>query len=1180
MLGLLANSYAQINSYRRHFIIAYDVSSPFVNAEKSNPKFRQALIDLFSNKNTTGYEEANQSNLLIEHNNKVQFFDPAQDEISFFHFNIADVEFRALRSTANQPEKDITEAFNNIFLKNKQVNWTDFKKGNTAEVDKYITSLFAINRSPSAFNYHVSMSNFVYPLVLNKIDKNKYAKEYILILLSDFLSGSMQGNKQDYNRIKEAYGFSPLVDPPANTPPYYVKHFSDELAARYYKTDFFDFSFSGSPKPGIIGFKIKPQAGNLTPEDISIFVDDDINIHQKGYNSQLFRVSGTKIKFTHNSSLKPVEVSMQIILHGMEKEIVLFDQVIATDKGGDEWKSDYTNSGKLMMFDSTKLQYSIPVLKIKLDSLIEKKDIDYLQLRYQFKTSYFAPNANPLNYIYTAERQLPKSNISFSTRTKTLIMLYGIPAIILLAGIFFLIAYGRPRRMFFSINGYLDSYQIIDYKKVGKLLTPYKYWDVNSDYLPVKGEVFYKSRKFPFNWNSHVHLDLIGVQIPEGFDIYLKENLQSIREYSPGHEMELKKAKDNSISFFVCLRQNDINVKITEPQLAKFSIKATVRDSVTFIKSDIYQTLDYNFHLGPDLGDVWVGLDPGTSGSCVAVGSHGDDIILGKGKNSGTAIISSKVVFDKTRDFISSNGHIPDEIYFTGVLAETRSSDKARSISFQSIKKLLGFKNLKEIQFQNGNLLSLSGKQLSSLLVKGLYNFLAQSIDTSLPANKDYLDNSRNFDPQRAVVAIPNNFTISKIQDIVDCTASLNQFKEIRYVYEAEAVLFYYLSNYKRFNPSETSFDEETILVFDMGGATINTTIVNASKIIENNRPVYSIDFLSKIGYGIGGDTIDYCVVKFLLSFSNEYLEFKSVDISSQTPSLVNLAFEIKKQVVYNYESGYDYLITVFELQRLINSTLKTNIVIEEDSSLYSFFKKNARGHFELFTQPIFLEYIYNNIKDAVKEVIELSEAPVNKVIFSGRSTFFPFVKETVKKQFEVRKKNPAFINLEFEESKTAVAQGACWYGINKNAVRLNNLKTNASFGIKKTLSADRTDVEFIELVEMGCAFDTYSDEIGSFRGHEKINDDFAFDGAKVNFYQIMGKDADKILSENQKHKFSKIADIQLPLTATEIAIKVSEDDDIECAVRLVSDQVKIEKGVVSDQEMEDANEEHYTWTV
>jgi hypothetical protein len=236
---------------------------------------------------------------------------------------------------------------------------------------------------------------------------------------------------------------------------------------------------------------------------------------------------------------------------------------------------------------------------------------------------------------------------------------------------------------------------------------------------------------------------------------------------------------------------------------------------------------------------------------------------------------------------------------------------------------------------------------------------------------------------------------------------------------------------------------------------------------------------------------------------------------------------------------------------------------------------------FTLFSHPLFKKVIFNNVKDAVNEVIDLSGiSNIDKVIFSGRSTAFPKIKETVIKQLGIKGMKPKIIALDLAESKTAVAKGACWYGVNKNAVRLNNLKTNAAFGFKKTMSANRTDVKFFELVEMGCSFDTTTDGIDSFQGVENIRDDFAFDGGKVNFYQVMGKDADKILSEGQKHKFSKIASINLDQVTSKVAMKVNENDEVDCAVILQTNQTILEKGVVSDQEIDEANEEHYTWIV
>jgi len=58
------------NNTRRHFIIAYDVSIPFKNAEKQCSAFKQALIDLFSNNYINGFNETYQDNLLTEKNNE------------------------------------------------------------------------------------------------------------------------------------------------------------------------------------------------------------------------------------------------------------------------------------------------------------------------------------------------------------------------------------------------------------------------------------------------------------------------------------------------------------------------------------------------------------------------------------------------------------------------------------------------------------------------------------------------------------------------------------------------------------------------------------------------------------------------------------------------------------------------------------------------------------------------------------------------------------------------------------------------------------------------------------------------------------------------------------------------------------------------------------------------------
>jgi molecular chaperone DnaK (HSP70) len=1173
--------FGQSRIFRRHFIVAYDVSSPFVNAQRNCPAYRNAVVDLFLNRDVTDFNEAYRDNLTVENNNGVPFFDAGRDEITFFHFNIAASEFDRLRASADygEEERTVTE-FINTFLKDKGISWSVFSKQSQGNIRSYWQTAFSRTPTPAVFGGGVSMSNFVYPLAMGKLDANKYAEEYILIILSDFLTGSLLGNTKDLDRVRDIFRVPYGTSLPSGSPVSRIKKKIDYLASQYYRIEFFQYSFVASPMIGILGYKVKPKVGTMRPEDVALFVDGDLDLNQRGYRSDKYATGRTKIKFTHNKNLTVTELRMNITLP-RQNGASLFDDVVASRNEAGKWISEYTSDGDLMKWDSVNHTYYIPAFKITLDSaVINAGDFDNLKFSYQFCTTYRVANAQPVNFIYRTERALPVENIHFSPKTTIIIMYYVLPLIAVLILILILAAYGRPRKLAFHTEGYLDSFERTDYQADGKLTTPYKPWNCGkqngTDYIPVTGIMSFKSPGYPFNWNSPVRLLLTVEKIPEGFELFLKYSITDIKEFGAGIETYIRKGKNGKLAFVAGIRQTDINIQLDSPELVKFSIETVVNDSFAGIKSEIRETVKYQFHIGADLQDVWVALDPGTTGSCVAVGSATDNIMLIEEnlKNEHNKIIPSVIVFDK-RD----KGAVDKYRYGTKAVAVQGTVD--RYTGFKSIKKLLGYRDELPIDFDNGNRLTLKGKDISALLVKGLYRETEAFINRKDFRADEYVRGEKGkeqFSPLRAVVAVPNNFTASKIRDMIYCISSLNQFKEIRYVYEAEAVLFHYLSNYSKFNPGKNAFNSETVLIFDMGGATINATIVKASKVYIDGRPKYNIEILGKIGYGIGGDTIDYCIIKFILSFSKEYSQLKAVNMFEQKDTLAKMALNIKKEIIRNYyETNNEYLITVNSLKNETTEALSISLDIDEDSNMYKYFLKSGAGKYRLFEHKLFVEHIYNNIRDAVHEVSALSEnIPVDRIIFSGRSTAFPLVKETVEQELKSKDGSMAF---DFEELKTAVAQGACWYGINKSSVQLNNLKTNASFGFTKTLSADRRDVEYHELVKSGCAYNTV--DSGRFvRGTKTVSDDFAFDGNKVNFYQIMGKDAGKILSEGQKHKFGKVATISIDQTTSQIGMQVGENDTVDCIVKLTTNRRLEEKGTVVDQDIKDANEEHFTWIV
>ena len=88
----------------------------------------------------------------------------------------------------------------------------------------------------------------------------------------------------------------------------------------------------------------------------------------------------------------------------------------------------------------------------------------------------------------------------------------------------------------------------------------------------------------------------------------------------------------------------------------------------------------------------------------------------------------------------------------------------------------------------------------------------------------------------------------------------------------------------------------------------------------------------------------------------------------------------------------------------------------------------------------------------------------------------------------------------------------------------------------------------------------------------------FDLDANHVHFYQIMGLDANKILQNNEKHRYSLIKKIPVDAKTARIGIRVFENDVVECAVLEPPNDPKRETAIVSDQEIADANDEHYTW--
>jgi hypothetical protein len=728
-----------------------------------------------------------------------------------------------------------------------------------------------------------------------------------------------------------------------------------------------------------------------------------------------------------------------------------------------------------------------------------------------------------------------------------------IPAILFVLTIMILlIVIGKPVGIEYKTNGFLDSFEKTDYDRDGRIKQDYLAWNGTEHSIKINYRVFYKWEKNPLNRKNKISVKLENIKLPEDFQILLKRDNNDYYEYSYDRVLELV----NETSFLIKISQIDNYIDLTQPQTIKFTINLIVLDT------KVRERIKYEFLIGEDLGENRVAFDPGTTATTIAFGNDNHNISILKNKK-GNRITPSVLVFDKA--------NIENSFY--GEDAESRIKTTGKYTGFRSIKKLLGYKD------KNADV-NKNGKELAAKLVQDIYKDIVQ-----VEANRD-LGIER---AKRAVVAIPNNYTATKIKDMLFCIESLKQFKEIRCVYEAEAVLFYYLSNKSDLNEKfdcNNTKENETILVVDMGGATINATVAQINK---RNKDIYEVTVLSKTGYGIGGDSIDYCILKSIFDFSADITELQKINIFDEPvrtklseqdynrikEDLIELSLKMKKKIIENQKKTE--LISANDLQIYLTEAVHENISIDIESDFYRIFKTNSK--YCILRNNHFNSLIYNSVSDATKEVIKIAgNRKIDKIILSGRSSSFPKIETSIMNAFSY---SADIIDLnKIGTAKTAVAEGACWYGVNNNCIKLNNLKTAANFGFVKTLSPDKTNIRFVDLINAGQDFTSREHGNKSVEKTTDCRDRFSFDGNRVNFYQVMGSDAKNIIAGNEKHKFSKIATVRLQQESEKIGMKVNENDDVTCSVKLVSGSVIKERGVVADQEITDANEEHYTWMI
>jgi hypothetical protein len=482
-----------------------------------------------------------------------------------------------------------------------------------------------------------------------------------------------------------------------------------------------------------------------------------------------------------------------------------------------------------------------------------------------------------------------------------------IVVIILFTALVLYLFTGKPKEVKLKEKGFVDSYQYIDFQNGGRITLPYAVWEEDLIINIIGNVKFAKTTSIGNKYNSLPLKVEIFPDKNNPTDIELcfrkKEGTDEIGTEDYPMELYLEGSeKPFELIIFVKLRNPHFTV--SKPTQIGFVLEA----SYSIPNKSLSKRLPYNFFVGKELGDVWIGLDPGTTGSCIVAATEIDNITIQRDAD-GEVITPSVISFNSAK--APSHTDIENHNYYQFGNPSVAELALNTVTAFQSFKKLLGFTDKTIINFSNKQTIEIDGQILSSLLIRGLIKELKSYIESNSDDYKLLLNENGVFVPTRAVIAIPNNFTIPKIMDIVNALGTLKQFDEIRYISESEAVLCYYIYHHLKFNKDESGLKDETVLIFDMGGATINATIADTYFNEEDER--YKIDIDSKIGYNVGGDTIDYCLAKYFLDFSSDYPDLEKInpfrkdidkeEVIRRKQKIIPILFDLKKKIIRNYEN-------------------------------------------------------------------------------------------------------------------------------------------------------------------------------------------------------------------------------------------------------------------------------------
>lgn len=410
-----------------------------------------------------------------------------------------------------------------------------------------------------------------------------------------------------------------------------------------------------------------------------------------------------------------------------------------------------------------------------------------------------------------------------------------------------------------------------------------------------------------------------------------------------------------------------------------------------------------------DINKICIGIDFGTSNSCLSIWLNNNPIIIKDTENSN--VIPTIIEFKDDKKIVGNDAYTRKEIF--------DKMDIETNIIYE-IKRFIGKKyselNLNELDFLGYKITS---DENDNILINNKY-YPEEIVTHIFMSFHSIICNHFNFEGTiNCVISVPARYNDLQRNTIKHC-ATISNFNVLRLINEPTAAALCYGIN----NPSV----EKTICVFDLGGGTLD---INLLKIYGSNYEVVGVSGNSALG-GTNFDKkiMEYCIEEFLKNNNilNDETQMNDFVNNIDPANLQKLKYLSEKAKIS------------------LSDNDKTKIVIQNFYGNYKMDILITRNIFTLITKDL-ISLLIKPINELLN-ICDMQKQEIDEIIMVGGMTKMPLVLNSVELFFG-KELNCAI------DPDTVVSIGASILGnqlLNKTTMENNLLiidRTSLSIGVE-----------------------------------------------------------------------------------------------------------------------------------